>query len=76
MQTPSGSPAIHQNMYFAGNTFNMGGCMGCHSSQGQHQGGDFSVILATGRVPLPEGTAPPTSSGAALIPRNRKLVFK
>jgi hypothetical protein len=32
----------------------MGGCMGCHGSQGQKQGGDFSVILARGRVPAPD----------------------
>ena len=32
----------------------MGGCMGCHGSQGQKQGGDFSVILANGRVPSPD----------------------
>jgi hypothetical protein len=76
MQPSSGSLAIRQNMYYGGNTFNMGGCMGCHGSQGQHQGGDFSVILAVGPVPFPEGTAPPTSRGAAVIPHNRKLAFK
>jgi hypothetical protein len=32
----------------------MGGCMGCHGSQGQKQGGDFSVLLARGRIPLPD----------------------
>jgi hypothetical protein len=32
----------------------MGGCMGCHGSQGQKQGGDFSVLLARGRVPAPD----------------------
>jgi hypothetical protein len=32
----------------------MGGCMGCHGSQGQKAGGDFSVILASGRVPSPD----------------------
>jgi len=26
--------------------YTMGGCMGCHGSQGQEQGGDFSVIFA------------------------------
>lgn len=33
---------------------NMGGCMGCHGPQGQLVGGDFSVILARGRVMEPE----------------------
>ena len=33
---------------------NMGGCMGCHGPQGQLVGGDFSVILARGRVTEPE----------------------
>ena len=36
------------------NKYLMGGCMGCHGSQGQKVGGDFSVILARGRVPTPE----------------------
>jgi hypothetical protein len=34
--------------------YNMGGCMGCHGSQGQKVGGDFSVLLARGRVTSPE----------------------
>ena len=34
--------------------YNMGGCMGCHGSQGQKVGGDFSVLLARGRVSTPE----------------------
>lgn len=33
---------------------NMGGCMGCHGPQGQLVGGDFSVIVARGRVRIPE----------------------
>jgi hypothetical protein len=36
------------------NKYLMGGCMGCHGSQGQKAGGDFSVILARGRVPSPD----------------------
>ncbi|HKY06383.1 MAG TPA: hypothetical protein VJQ56_15915 [Blastocatellia bacterium] len=36
------------------NKYLMGGCMGCHGSQGQKAGGDFSVILANGRVPRPD----------------------
>ncbi len=33
---------------------NTGGCVGCHGPQGQSVGGDFSVILARGRVLSPE----------------------
>lgn len=33
---------------------NMGGCMGCHGSQGQKAGGDFSVLLANGRISEPD----------------------
>ncbi|QDU26266.1 hypothetical protein ETAA8_13430 [Anatilimnocola aggregata] len=33
---------------------NTGGCVGCHGPQGQLVGGDFSVILARGRVTPPE----------------------
>lgn len=32
----------------------MGGCMGCHGSQGQKAGGDFSVLLANGRIAEPD----------------------
>lgn len=47
------------NMYVVGPNnavvgYNMGGCMGCHGSQGQKSGGDFSVLLARGRVVFPE----------------------
>ncbi|MDR3694464.1 hypothetical protein, partial [Mucilaginibacter sp.] len=34
--------------------FLMGGCMGCHGSQGQKLGGDFSVLLANGRISNPD----------------------
>jgi len=67
---------IHHNMYYGGAQQNMGGCMGCHGSQGQHQQGDFSVILARGKVRVPEPAAPVTSTGAGLVLRNRTLVFK
>ncbi|MGO7898528.1 hypothetical protein ACC719_13765 [Rhizobium ruizarguesonis] len=33
---------------------NMGGCVGCHGPQGQLVGGDFSVLIARGRVSNPE----------------------
>lgn len=69
---PAGS-AIHRNLYYDHGQANMGGCMGCHGSQGQHQGGDFSVILAVGPVTMPEVPAPATSHGAAAVVRNRKL---
>lgn len=36
----------------------MGGCMGCHGSQGQFAGGDFSVIAATGNNFSPEPVKP------------------
>ena len=52
-----GGPMV--NMYVVGNdhtvvAYNMGGCMGCHGSQGQKQGGDFSVLLARRRVNWPD----------------------
>ena len=37
---------------------NMGGCLGCHGSQGQTAGGDFSVIVARGRAVNPEAAEP------------------
>jgi len=65
--------AIHRNMYYGNAQYNMGGCMGCHGSQGQHQGGDFSVILARGQVLSPEAPAPVAPNGAAKVRRNRTL---
>ena len=41
--TPSGGQ-------YSGHT--AGGCLGCHGSQGQFAGGDFSVISAGGRTPF------------------------
>jgi hypothetical protein len=69
---PAGS-AIHRNMYYNHGQANMGGCMGCHGSQGQTQGGDFSVILAVGRVAEPEPPTPATNTLTPAIVRNRKL---
>jgi len=66
---------IHKNMYYGGSQQNMGGCMGCHGSQGQHQAGDFSVILAKGSVQFPETPAAVGSLGAKAVPRNRSLAF-
>jgi hypothetical protein len=68
--------SIHRNMYYGGSQQNMGGCMGCHGSQGQHQLGDFSVILARGRVRTPEVPAPVTPQGAAKVTRNRSVIAK
>jgi mono/diheme cytochrome c family protein len=70
-----GNPT-HKEVLYAGHAFNMGGCMGCHGSQGQSQGGNFSVILANGGVANmnPEPPAPIGNRGAAFIVRNRKLV--
>jgi hypothetical protein len=66
----------HKNTYYGGKFFNMGGCMGCHGSQGQNPGGlagDFSVILARGSVPFPEVPAVETSQGLTSVLRNRTL---
>jgi hypothetical protein len=66
----------HQNTYYGGAFHNMGGCMGCHGSQGQNpagQAGDFSVILARGAVILPEVPATQTSQGLTTVRRNRSL---
>ena len=73
----NGSP--HHNSYYGGSFYNMGGCMGCHGSQGQirtnngkPQPGDFSVILAKGRVKDPEVPSVPMDSGALTdVRRNR-----
>jgi hypothetical protein len=72
-QFETGGTGIHSNTFYQGSGYNMGGCMGCHGSQGQIQGGDFSVIMARGPVLNAETPAPPTSSGAAVVLRNRSL---
>jgi hypothetical protein len=80
----------HKNTIYGGKSYNAGGCLGCHGSQGQTPGrlppnwqaGDFSVILARGRVRLPERpeTLGPAILGAeigggtaVLGPRNRSI---
>lgn len=71
----SGTP--HKNMFYGGHSYNMGGCMGCHGSQGQlpgGQAGDFSVILARGVVPRPEIPSIATSEGMTSTFRNRSLM--
>jgi len=54
------------------NKYLMGGCMGCHGSQGQKQGGDFSVILANGRVPSPDIIQEDETQGAAMLIKARR----
>lgn len=54
---------------------NMGGCVGCHGPQGQLVGGDFSVILARGRVTEPESTDDDGGNSIRLLehtPLNKK----
>jgi hypothetical protein len=72
-QFETGATGIHFNVFYQGAGYNMGGCMGCHGSQGQSQGGDFSVIMANGPVARPEIPTVPTGTGAAEVPRNRLL---
>ena len=50
----------------------MGGCMGCHGSQGQKQGGDFSVILANGRVASPDIIQEDETQAAAMQIKARR----
>jgi hypothetical protein len=74
-----GSP--HKNTYYGGSDHNMGGCMGCHGSQGQNpagQAGDFSVILARGSVVFPEvptntQSVSATAATAAAAPQATKV---
>jgi len=68
----------HKNTFYGGHSFNMGGCMGCHGSQGQNPlvpygAGDFSVIMARGTVAHPEVPALGTSKGLTEVLRNRSL---
>lgn len=72
-QFSRGGTGIHRNVYYGGAGYNMGGCMGCHGSQGQHASGDFSVILANGAVHQPETPSAASPQGATEVVRNRKL---
>jgi hypothetical protein len=70
--------SAHKNTYYGNHFYNMGGCMGCHGSQGQNpagQAGDFSVILARGIMGTgqPEAPSSETSQGLTEVPRNRSL---
>jgi hypothetical protein len=73
-QFVSGATGTHHNSYYRGTGYNMGGCMGCHGSQGQSQGGDFSVILARGTTSTqaPEALPPPLPANALTRPRGRR----
>jgi hypothetical protein len=76
--TQFGEPAggTHKNSFYQAHGYDMGGCMGCHGSQGQHQGGDFSVILARGQADQPEGLPAVTRGGATMrAPPSRRLHF-
>lgn len=67
-------PATHKNTAYGGLRYDMGGCMGCHGSQGQSQGGDFSVITARGSVSAPEAPQPvPGTSTSTLLRANLAL---
>jgi hypothetical protein len=67
----------HKNTYYNGTFYNMGGCMGCHGSQGQNPttnpGGDFSVILSRGGVITPEIPVVESSAAVKNAARNRSL---
>lgn len=54
------------------NKYTMGGCMGCHGSQGQKAGGDFSVILASGRVSSPDIIQEDETQGAAMLTKAKR----
>jgi hypothetical protein len=67
-------PLTHKNTAYAGHGYDMGGCMGCHGSQGQHQGGNFSVITAVGAVAAPEVPPMQSAHGPAPFVHNRRLI--
>lgn len=50
--------------------FDMGGCMGCHGGQGQTQGGDFSILLARGRITRPDIVQEDEKQDEALMMEN------
>ncbi len=45
---PGGTVIPFQNVALGGQTYQMGGCQGCHGFQGQYIGGDMSRLLAVG----------------------------
>lgn len=66
LPSPPALTATHKQVYYGGAGHDMGGCMGCHGSQGQDQGGDFSVIMARGPV-LPPEVPHSAAVGAGLL---------
>lgn len=52
------------NVAYNSNSYNMGGCMGCHGNA-QHGGADFSFILFGGRVANPDTAGSATSDDLA-----------
>lgn len=56
-QTPPQGGLPFDNVITGGNSYNMGGCMGCHGNA-QHGGADFSFILFGGRVTAPDTVGP------------------
>jgi hypothetical protein len=56
----TGETGSHKNMVYNKAAYDMGGCMGCHGSQGQSSAGNFSVILARAGAQnlAPEGPHP------------------
>jgi len=45
---PNGVVVPFQNVYLNGARFQMGGCQGCHGTQGQSLGGDMSALISGG----------------------------
>ncbi|MBV8578217.1 MAG: hypothetical protein JOZ58_24700, partial [Acetobacteraceae bacterium] len=69
---------VQKKVVYDGHLYSMGGCMGCHAAQAQNtfdptQAGDFSVILARGRVFGPEIPGAETPQGLVQVERNRSL---
>lgn len=52
------------NVVYDNETYNMGGCMGCHGNA-QHGGADFSFILQGGRVTTPDTAGPASTQSLA-----------
>lgn len=46
--TTDGTTELLKNTYEGGTVVDMGGCQGCHGTQGQLPGGDMSVLIAKG----------------------------
>jgi hypothetical protein len=62
------------NTYYAGKTYAMGGCMGCHGNAQVVDGADFSFILAGGPVQHPD--TPTNADVVAATARYRALFEK